>query len=263
MERLRLPALYFLAATLAGALAESSGWLFLSVGLSLFIPSLFAISAKEEGVVIAIFSSLAALLALALLSPRSIPSIFSLQVAGAILLKLKERADLAVLLTAIILFGEAIFEEFLFEQLPLTSSNFAPYRFGIYFFAATLFAELVYGIYLLLIKEGNLFLKLKFGFWPVILFLSSGVGTLILSGALKVAAINLVVASLALFTAQGISVSLFFFKKLTGWWRLLFIVIVILFPSGFLLSSLILGFLDNWIDFRKFEGGGEDEGDIG
>jgi len=257
MKGLKLSAVYGSLTVLAGITAESPGLVALSLGLSLFIPVLFALTARESWP-LALFTSLLVLAGLALYSPRALLDVLPFQVSGALFLKLMKKPDRAVLGGALALLLSAVAQELLFglppevEKIPF----FETYRWGIYCLSALLMAQVVYGITLLFLRREELFLKIKFGFWPVILFLVTGILSQTVGGHLKVWAANLLLVSLGLFTVQGISVLFFLLSKLSPLVRLLVLILVFIFPLGLLVSALILGFLDNWIDFRKLSGGG-------
>jgi len=259
MKSLKLPAVYGALTVLTGITAGSPKLVALSMGLSLFIPALFVLTARES-LAAAALATILSLGALALYSPRAPFDVLPFQAVGALLLKLLERPTLAVLGGALVLFTGAVLEELLVglpedvKSLPL----FGSYRWGIYFFTALLFSEAVYGIALIFLRRGELFLRLKFGFLPVFLFLITGSLSLLAQGAVKVVAVNLLIATLGIFTAQGVAVLLYFIGRLSPLLRLLTLVLVLFFPMGFLAGALLLGFLDNWLDFRKLSGGGSD-----
>jgi hypothetical protein len=222
------------------------------MGLSLFIPVLFLLSARENlwG---ALGVSLLVLLLLAVYSLRAPIDVLPFQVMGALLLKFYKKPELFLVLGSLLLFSFGALEEFLFgipqelEKTPL----FGNYRWGLYFATALLFTQVIYGITVAFLKEGELFHRIRFGFFPVLLFLLSGTLTLVTKGALKIVSVNLLLTSVSFFTAQGISVFLFLLKKFSPFVRLLVLIFALFFPLGFLLGALLLGFLDNWLDFRK------------
>jgi len=187
---------------------------------------------------------------------------------GALFYKTLERPVVAVLGGALALFLGAVLEELLFglpqevKELPL----FGNYRWGLYFFAGAVLAEIAYALAQVVCgatKEGRgrgrkLFFTLRFGFFPVVLFLVTGALTLMAGGTLKVVSVNLLTVSLGLFTAQGLSVIAFWVSRLSPLWRLLTALGALIFPLGLFATALIVGFLDNWLDFRKLNGGGSD-----
>jgi hypothetical protein len=265
MGRLKLPAVYG-GLTLAGITAESSSLVALSLGLSLFIPALFLLTARES-LTTALITSVLSLGVLALYSLRAPLDVAYFQALGALFYKTLKRPAAAVLGGALILFLGAVVEELLFEllfglpqevkELPL----FGSYRWGLYFFVGAILAEIAYALAQVVygLKEGegkNPFFTLRFGFWPVALFLITGALTLVAGGALKVVSVNLLTVSLGLFTAQGLSVIAYLVSRLSPLWRLLTALGALIFPVGLFATALIVGFLDNWLDFRKLSGGG-------
>ncbi len=227
------------------------------MGLSLFIPALFFTAARESSIG-AVAISLAAIALLALYNTRAPLDVIPFQVMGALFTRWYERVELSVLGAATILFTAATLEELFFGIPPqVKSSLFNSHRWGIYFFTALLFGEAAYGVTLLFAGRGEFFFRLKFGFWPVPLFLLCGVGTLIPKLPLKEVAVNGLLVALSLFTGQGIAVILYLLKRVAPLVRLIILITVVIFPLGFLTAALILGFLDNWLNFRKLNGGGE------
>ncbi|WP_457678332.1 hypothetical protein [Thermovibrio sp.] len=259
MGKLRLPALYTLISVLTGIASDSPHWVLLSVGLSLIVPPL-TLLVMREGLTHALVATAVSLLILEAFNLKAPLNVLPLQACGALFYKWLERPSFALLAGSSALFLGALFQELLLG-LPKEvegQSLFITYRWGIYFLTSVLFSLTVYGITLLLLRKGYLFTKLKFGFWPVILFLISGFGTLLLKGEGKVIATNLLIGILSLFVAQGISVVIHFLGKLSPVARLIILILVVIFPLGFLTGALFIGFLDNWIDFRKLNGGKED-----
>ncbi|WP_456342069.1 hypothetical protein [Thermovibrio sp.] len=257
MKGLRAPALYGLITVLAGITAESPQWLFLSMGLSLFIPALFVIALRES-LPGALISSAVALGVLAIYSTRAPLEVIPFQVIGALFSRWYRRPEISVFSAAAILFAAAVIEELLFGLPPeVKSSLFGSYRWGVYFFTALLFGEATYGVALLFTGRGELFLRLKFGFWPVPLFLVCGALSLLPGFPYREVAVNGLIVALSLFTGQGIAVILHLIRRLSPLARLIILIAVVIFPLGFLTAALILGFLDNWLDFRKLNGGGE------
>jgi len=262
MGRLKLPAVYGGLTVLAGITAESPSLVALSLGLSLFIPALFLLTARES-LTTALITSVLSLGVLALYSLRAPLDVAYFQALGALFYKTLKRPAAAVLGGALILFLGAVVEELLFglpqevKELPL----FGSYRWGLYFFVGAILAEIAYALAQVVygLKEGegkNPFFTLRFGFWPVALFLITGALTLVAGGALKVVSVNLLTVSLGLFTAQGLSVIAYLVSRLSPLWRLLTALGALIFPVGLFVTALIVGFLDNWLDFRKLSGGG-------
>jgi hypothetical protein len=252
MGRFKVPVIYGLLTFLAGITAESPSLLFLSMGLSLFIPVLFFLFARESFYG-ALGVSLLVLVLLSFYSLRAPLDVIPFQLIGVLLLKLYKKPELSLILSSLLLFAFGLLEEFLFGLPPELESSplFGDYRWGLYFVSALLFAQVIYGILVAFLKEGELFYRVRFGFIPVLLFLVSGTLTLLSEGEVKVLSANLLAVSLSLFTAQGISVFLFILRRLSPLLRLLILIFALFFPLGFLLGALVLGFLDNWLDFRK------------
>jgi len=263
MKGLKLPAVYGGLTILAGITAENPGTAALSLGLLLFVPALFLLTAKESPAAAAV-SSVISLGILALYSLRAPLEVAYFQALGALFYRSLKRPAVAVLGGALILFLGAVVEELLFglppevKELPL----FGNYRWGLYFFVGVILAEIAYALAQVVYGAGkgegkNPFFTLRFGFWSVALFLITGALTLVAGGALRVVSVNLLTVSLGLFTAQGLSVIAYLVSRLSPLWRLLTALGALIFPVGLFAVALIAGFLDNWLDFRKLSGGGK------
>ena len=257
MKGLKLPAIYGGLTVLAGITAESPSLVALSLGLLLFIPALFLLTARES-LTAALITSVLSVGALALYSLRAPLDVACFQVLGALFYKTLKRPAAAVLGGALILFLGAMVEELLFglpqevKELPL----FGSYRWGLYFFVGTILAEIAYALAQVVYGTGkgrNPFFTLRFGFWPVALFLITGILTLAAESSLKVISVNLLIATLGLFTAQGLSVMAYLVSRLSPLWRLLTALGALIFPVGLFAVALVVGFLDNWFDFRKLQ----------
>jgi len=257
MKSVKVPAIYGLVTVLAGITAESPHLIFFSMGLSLFIPALLVLTARESSLT-ALLTSALSLALLALYSLRAPLDVLPFQAMGAVFLKSFRKPELSVLTAALLLFSAAVIEEAVAGLPPEFEKTLGQFRWGLYFATATLFGEAAYGITLLLLKKGELFFRMRFGFWPVPLFFIFGLGSLIGDGLYRLIAVNGLVAVLSIFTAQGIAVILHLVNRTAPLVRLLILITVVIFPLGFLTGAMLLGFLDNWLDFRKLNGGGKD-----
>ncbi|RKQ63189.1 hypothetical protein C7457_0052 [Thermovibrio guaymasensis] len=258
MKGLKASAIYGLITVLTGITAESSQWVLLSAGLSLFIPALLLISIREN-TLLALLTSVTSLGILALYSLRAPFEVLPFQVIGVLFSRRYKKPELSLLIATVILFSAAVVEELLLGLPPeVKDFPFYAYRWGVYFFTALLFSEATYGIALLTIRKGEIFLKINFGFWPVPLFLVLGALSLIPDFFYRELVINGLIATLSLFAGQGIPIMLYLINRVSPLIRLIILITVVIFPLGFLTAAVILGFLDNWLNFRKLNEGGED-----
>jgi len=252
----------FLLTILTGVFLKSPSLLPAGLGLSLFIPSLTFKSLEERGVVHTLIVSASSLLILSFLSRESLIDVSSILLLGFLFYLARNReVGFTVLLGALALTLTAVLEEFLFG-IPKELGElrgFLDYRYGIYFMSSSLFTYVSYGFTRLFNQSLPPLVNLKFGFWVVLLFLFLGILSFVhlCCGYLIK---DLLIASLSLIMLQGLSVSLWFWLRLPGLWKLITAVSIIIFPVVIFAVSIPLGLFDYMLNFRKLNGGRKDEG---
>ncbi|WP_456436542.1 hypothetical protein [Thermovibrio ammonificans] len=251
---------YLLVLSGAGVLYQSPALAPTGLGLSLFVPALFNLALRGVSLPAVLFGTAVVEVLLALLNPQVALDVGYFPFLGLLFYLFKERPAAAVLSGAALLFGGSLIEELLFG-LPKEVTQFKEFmalRLGIYAYTALLVSVAAYGLTLLLERRGELFFKLKFGFWTAVFFIVSAAASLLLKGSAKVVSENFLIASLGFLTAQGIPVFFHFVRRFSPLMKLIIFFAVLIFPLGFLATALVLGLLDNWFDFRKLKGGEED-----
>ena len=250
-----------------GLLSKSEALSPLAFGLSIFIPALFYVLSKEDGPGVALLITAVALGVLALYDYKLAADLSALPVMGLLLYFGRNRlsrnrlsTENLVLLGAALLFASAVLEEIAFGlPEPVRKVElFVKYRFGFYALSSLLLSYFMTAVAQGITGEKWKVEELRFGFWSVILFLLSGTVFLIIKeGPLHEMGINLLIASISLFTVQGISVILYAVRRLGSLWKLTLLISALLFPILILGFSTFLGLLDQAIDFRKklYEGG--------
>jgi hypothetical protein len=253
--------LYGLVLTAVGLASLSPTLAPFGVGLSLFVPALFVLCGRES-LLFPLAVSVPPFFLVAFFNPQVSVDLLGLVASGILFKLFEEKPSWAVLSSSALLFALALLEEFLFglPQEVKQLKAFYQFRFGFYALSALLLSTASYGLALFFQKKGELFYRLKFGFWTVLFFIVSAASSLLLRGEAKVAAENFLVAALGLFVAQGIALFFYFVQRFSPFVKLLIFLLALIFPMGFLLTALALGFLDNWFDFRKLNRGGEGDG---
>ncbi|GEM_PF-1132621 len=254
--------IYSLLTVGTGLLSKSEALSPLAFGLSIFIPALFYVLSKEDGPGVALLITAVALGVLALYDYKLAADLSALPVIGLFLYFGRNRlsTENLVLLGAALLFASAVLEEIAFGlPEPVRKVElFVKYRFGFYALSSLLLSYFMTAVAQGITGEKWKVEELRFGFWSVILFLLSGTVFLIIKeGPLHEMGINLLIASISLFTVQGISVILYAVRRLGSLWKLTLLISALLFPILILGFSTFLGLLDQAIDFRKklYEGG--------
>ncbi len=262
MKGLKSPAALFAITVGSGLMMESSSLMPFGLGLSLFIPVLFIYSYTNSGPLTTVLLSALAIGTVFLLNRSTALDLSSILLLGPVYLILKKRGtSIAVLGGALLLTLIAIAEEVLIGLPPDVKKEFAEvlnYRYSIYFLSSAIYSTFAYGVVNWIVKEFPSVAEIKFGFWSVVLFTVSALGTLIGRGEVKTVAINILIASISILIVQGISVFLWFFPKLSTTWKLITGLLIFIFPPGFFLTALFLGLLDQKFNFRKLKGGKED-----
>ncbi|SMO81622.1 hypothetical protein SAMN06269117_1377 [Balnearium lithotrophicum] len=263
MERLKPLIVLFLLTVSTGLMLRSPSLIPFGLGLSIFIPPVFIRVLREYSLFWSSLLTFPALLFLFFLNRESLLDVSSVIVLGALFFLMKNFSpSITVTTGGVFLTFVTVLEETLFglpkEVGPL--KELLSYRYGIYFFSSSLFSYLSYGISRLFCRELRPLSNLKYGFWLVILFILSALGVVLkLSGVLGEVSKNLLIVSISLISLQGLTVSLWFWSKLSNLWKLITGISIIIFPAALFVLSAILGLLDYMLNFRKLEGGEENE----
>ena len=259
MKGLKSSATLFVLTVSSGLMMKSSSLLPFGLGLSLFVPAIFIYTYSQYSPVVAVFSSVLAALTVFFLGREVIFDVSSVLLLGPIFLIFKRFGSAAsvvsgaFLLTFITLIEEKVygFPPEVKKQL----AGLASYRYAIYFFSSAVFSVFTYGICNWIVMDFPPLVRLRFGFWSVILFTFSALVVLFGSGTVRVISANLLILALSLLILQGIAVFIWFFQRLSMTWKLITGLLMFIFPLGFFLTALVLGVLDQKFNFRKLNGG--------
>ncbi len=264
MERLK-PLIFLLLLIVTSGFMLSRPSLFpFGMGLALFTPSLVLWCLKNVGRLFTILISLFGLFAAAVFGKEGTFDLFSVISLGFLFFLFKgKKVNYPLIAGSILLTLITVLEEKAFglpKQL-LQFQNFLNYRFGLYYLSSLLFTAFSYGISRLFCSELYPFSKLKFGFWVIPIFIISALGTLLkLKGLYHSISVNALIVSLSVLMVQGIAVLVSFWVKFSNFWKFLLAAATFIFPSGTLAAATVFGLLDYMINFRKINGGKENEG---
>jgi len=191
----------------------------LALGLSIFIPALCYLVAREYGLWTAIPLTLLALIAVVPVSGWKVCfDLSSFPLIGILARLLKGRLSLESFLFFLgaLLFFITLLEEQVIglpeevKQLPW----FTGLRWGVYFFSSFTLGAVSTGVISLLSREDFGFKGLKFGFWVIPVFLVSGFLTVLnFLPEVKQPAANVLIATFSFFTVQGFAVFVFFLER--------------------------------------------------
>jgi len=265
MKGLKPSATLFVLTVTSGIMMKSPSLLPFGLGLSLFIPAIFIYTYSQHSPLIAISSSVLATLTVFFFSREMFFDVFSVLLLGPIFLIFKRFGSAAsVIGGAFLLTFITIIEEEVSGLPPEVKKqliDLASYRYTLYFFSSVVFSVFTYGICSWVVRNLPPLVRLRFGFWSVILFTLSALVTLFGSGTVRVISVNLLIVALSFLVLQGIAVFIWLFQRFSVTWKLITGLLVFIFPLGFFLAALILGLLDQKFNFRKLNGGKKDGSD--
>jgi len=260
MERIKLPAIYGILTVATGLLTGVEGLAFLALGLSLFVPVLCCAVAEREGFFVSFAISAAAVCVTGLASGWKLAlDLSSLPVVGYLLCYLKRRpVEEIILASSVFLFAFAALEELLFGAPKVAGLKwFLEVRWGFYLTSSLFFSFLTLVTATWVLKRDFSVERVRWGFFPVPFFLLGGFGTVFLkSGMPKLVAENVLVAAIGFLMIQGLSVFLYYYRKLSLLWKFIFLFTFVVLPAAIFLGAVVAGLLDVWFDFRKLNGGG-------
>jgi hypothetical protein len=234
------------------------------VGLTLFVPALTVWCLKNVGILTSLLVSLAGTIPAVFSGREAAFDLISVILLGLLFYALKgKEVNYPLVAGSFLLTLVAVLEEKLFglPQQLMQFQNFLNYRFGLYFLSSSLFTAFSYGISGSFCGELYPFSKLKFGFWVILLFIAGALGTLLkLQPLYHLISVNVLIVSLSILMVQGIAVLLSFWIKLSSFWKFFTAAATFVFPTGTLAVATFFGLLDYMVNFRKSNGGRENEG---
>ncbi|SMP10904.1 hypothetical protein SAMN06265339_0862 [Desulfurobacterium pacificum] len=267
MGRVKLPAVYGVLTLVTGLLAGVEGLAFLSLGLSIFVPVLCCAVTERNGFLVSLAVSALAVVVTGVASEWKLAfDISSLPIVGYLICYLKRRSVEEILIaSSAFLFAFAVLEE-LFLGTPEVNNLkwFVDVRWGFYLTSSLFFTYLTLIAATWVLKRDFAVERVRWGFFPVPFFLLGGFGTVLLkTGIVKLIAENLLVAAMGFLLVQGLSVLLFYYRKVSLTWKFILLFTLIVIPAAIFLGAIVTGLLDVWFDFRKIgKGGMKNEGNL-
>lgn len=267
MRNYRLPVSYVLLTVATGALMQREVLLPLALGISLFIPALCYLVAKDSGVLVALLLSAISIGAISLLIGwKSVLDLSTFSFLGILVrvLKGKFKTEDIVLVLSLFSFAITLIEEFFISFPPEIERIrwIIQLRWGLYFLSSVVISAISVGIISMISKDNFKFKKIKFGFWVVPVFLIFGFFSLFKwVPEVQLIGANALVGISGLFIVQGFAVFSYYIGKFSPIVKTFTLLAIALLPSVAIVMAGLSGIFDFWFDFRKLKGGNKDEGD--